>query len=156
MARNPTGKDALNQARIDLLTAETAAELRVAQAVVFPLDLGISLTQTAELIGKTSGWVARARIHYIRQYENAELPNVRGGRRNNLLAPDEEIEFVKAALLEPRVKFLSDVKALKLALEKRVGRRVALSTAYNILNRVQEHLDTSPKVDFSSRRYLSY
>lgn len=154
MARNPTGNEALAQARSDLLTAETVAELRVAQAVVFPLDLGISLTRTAELIGKTPGWVARARISYISNHKNAELPGLRGGRRNNLLPPDEEIEFVKAALLEPRVQSISDVIALKFALEKRVGRRIALSTAYNILDRVHEHLNTTPKSNFLSRRYL--
>lgn len=156
MARKSTGHEALTQARSELLTAETVEQLRVAQAVVFPLDLGISLSRTAEMIGKTPGWVARARICYISNYKNAELPGLRGGRRNNLLPPDEEIEFVKAALLEPRARSVSDVNALKFALEKRVGRRIALSTAYNILDRVYEHRHDTPKANFSSRRYLQY
>lgn len=158
MARKPTGIEALEQARHDLLGATSVEQFRVAQAVILPLELGISLARTAELIGMTSGWVARARIRYIYLYNNAEIPAPRGGRRNNLLAPEEEIDFVEAALRGPtRDRSISDIQALKSALEKRLGHdRFALSTAYNILNRVKRLQDKSPKVSFSSRRYLSY
>ncbi len=157
MARRSTGIEALEQARHDLHCATSVEQLRVAQSVILPLDLGISLARTANLIGVTPGWVARARIRYIHLYNYGEIADTRGGRRNNLLAPDEEIDFVEAALRGPgRNHWLSDVQALKSALETRVKRRIALSTAYNILNRVRAHQDKRPKVGFASRRYLSY
>ena len=157
MARKPTGIEALEQARHDLLGATSVEQFRVAQAVILPLELGISLARTAELIGMTPGWVARARIRYIYLYNNVELPAARGGRHNNLLAPDEEIDFVEAALRGPtRDRSISDIQALKSALEKRLRRHIALSTAYNILNRAKRVQDKSPTVSFASRRYLPY
>ncbi|SDY85746.1 hypothetical protein SAMN05421754_10269 [Nitrosomonas sp. Nm58] len=47
MARKASGIDQLVLARELLRTAKTAAELRAAQAVLLPLELGISLGETA-------------------------------------------------------------------------------------------------------------
>lgn len=138
MARNSTGRDTLKQARHDLTTASTTKQLRVAQAVVFPLDLGISLARTAELIGMTSGWVARSRIRYITLQRKGKTPDSRGGRRNSLLTPDEEKEFVRLGLLGIRNTWDTLVISLKKSLEQKVRRPVALSTVYNILNRVKK------------------
>jgi hypothetical protein len=50
MARKSSGTDQLVSARELLKTAKTAAELRAAQAVLFPLELGMSIEQTAKVI----------------------------------------------------------------------------------------------------------
>jgi hypothetical protein len=51
MARKAGGVDPLASARELLRTAKTAEELRTAQAVLLPLELGLSLAQTAKVIG---------------------------------------------------------------------------------------------------------
>jgi len=53
MARKAGGVGQLAEAREALRTAKTAAELRAAQAVVLPLELGLSLAQTAKAIGRS-------------------------------------------------------------------------------------------------------
>jgi hypothetical protein len=53
MARKAGGADQLAAARGLLRTAKTADELRTAQVVVLPLELGLSLEQTATAIGRS-------------------------------------------------------------------------------------------------------
>ena len=55
MARLAGGKEQLAQAREALRKAKTADELRAAQAVVLPLELGLSIEQTAIAIGRSVG-----------------------------------------------------------------------------------------------------
>jgi len=86
----------------------------------------------------TPGWVARARIRYIYLHAKGKKADTRGGRRNNLLSLDEEKQLVQAALQRARSSWDSPMQTLKPLLDKKVGRIVALSTAYNILNRVRK------------------
>jgi len=53
MARLPSGAEHLEAARELLRTAKTAEQLRLAQAVLLPLQLGLSLQQTAAAIGRS-------------------------------------------------------------------------------------------------------
>lgn len=55
MARKPGGTDQLEAAKMLLKKAKTADELRAAQAIVLPLALGLSLEQTAVVIGRSVG-----------------------------------------------------------------------------------------------------
>lgn len=79
MARKPTGNEALEKAQQDLISATTINQLQVAQAVVMPLLLGLTLTETASVIGKTAGWVARSRISYIKKFSEAKVSEGRAG-----------------------------------------------------------------------------
>ena len=53
MARKAGGADQLASARELVRTAKTADESRTAQAVVLPLELGLSLAHTAQAIGRS-------------------------------------------------------------------------------------------------------
>ena len=55
MARKAGGADQLASAQTLLRKAKTADELRAAQAVALPLELGLSLAQTAKAIGRSVG-----------------------------------------------------------------------------------------------------
>ena len=100
-----------------------------------PLELGITLAQTAAMIGMTPGWVARSRVRYIQKHSEQVELKPRGGRRNNLLSPKEELAMVNAAVKSLHPAFAPVVLRLKDAIQERIGRQIALSTAYNILNR---------------------
>lgn len=136
MARHPTGYEALEAAKLDILNATTAKQMRVAQAVVLPLELRISLAQTAAMIGMTPGWVARTRVRYIAKYSGLEIRDSRGGRRNFLATPTEEEKLVSEVMKNRRHSWNLPVHDLRDKLIAKVGREIALSTAYNILNRV--------------------
>jgi hypothetical protein len=136
MARHPTGYEALEAAKLDILNATTVKQMRVAQAVVLPLELRISLAQTAAMIGMTPGWVARTRVRYIAKHSCSHMLDSRGGRRNFLVTPDEEEKMVAEVLKNRRNYWRLPVHALRNKLNAKVGREIALSTTYNILNRV--------------------
>ena len=52
MARPATGVEHIAAARDALLRAKTADEMRAAQAVLLPLEMGLSLEQTGRAIGR--------------------------------------------------------------------------------------------------------
>jgi hypothetical protein len=65
MARKSRGRDVLEQAKGWLSKARTAEELRQAQAVVLPLEFGMSMEQTARAIGVSRGWACQLRNRFI-------------------------------------------------------------------------------------------
>ncbi|WP_394808595.1 hypothetical protein [Nitrosomonas sp.] len=55
MARPASGEEHLELARNAVRIAKTADELRSAQALLLPLELGLNLEQTAIAIGRSKG-----------------------------------------------------------------------------------------------------
>ena len=74
MARKASGADQLASARELLRTAKTADELRTAQAVLLPLELGLSLEQTAKAIGRSVGVTCNLRTRYGKVAPGARGP----------------------------------------------------------------------------------
>ena len=66
MARKASGADQVASARELLRTAKTADELRTAQAVLLPLELGLSLEMTAKVIGRSIGATCNLRMRYCK------------------------------------------------------------------------------------------
>ena len=69
MARLASGVEVLKFARQRIVSAKTVAQLRQAQAVVLPLDCGLSIKKTAAVTGMTPGWVCQLR----RRFPNPEV-----------------------------------------------------------------------------------
>jgi hypothetical protein len=90
--------EAVERARRDVRDARSAAQLRAAQAVLMPVDLGLSLKQTAKVLGRNTTWVSRTRNEYING--KAVFSDTRGGRQHSLLSPQSEIEAVKDAVMK--------------------------------------------------------
>ena len=65
MARKASGGEWLDEAKICLAKAKTVEELRQAQAVVLPLEFGLSLEQTAQAIGVSVGWACQLRTRFV-------------------------------------------------------------------------------------------
>lgn len=136
MARTASGHEVLGQAKACLAKAKTAEELRQAQAVMLPLEFGLSLEQTAQAIGVSVGWACQLRTRFIREggVRSADQP-ARGGRRRENLTREEERAFLAPFFEKAKAGGILVVGEIKRALDKRLGRRVALASAYNLLHR---------------------
>lgn len=66
MARIARGHEVAGLARAAIAAARTVEQLRQAQAVVLPLEHGLSLEATAQMIGLSVGWTSRLRDAFIR------------------------------------------------------------------------------------------
>jgi hypothetical protein len=72
-------------AREMIAQAQTAEQLRQAQAVALPLLFGLSLEQTAEAIGRSRVWTCRLRNRFLAGQTCGDGQRQRrGGRRRNL------------------------------------------------------------------------
>jgi hypothetical protein len=163
LSRKAAGAEVLKRAKGQAARAETAMELRMALAVVLPVEFGWSLEQVAGLVGKSVSWVSRSRREIIER--DAAPDSVKrkghGGRRNQIMNPEDELPFMiefcrqyeamrdlGAARGPGRISpddwslpFQFHVKA---ELEKRSGRSVSIATTYNIMRRayVQKYGET--------------
>ena len=136
MSRPASGdEEVLARAREAISTAQTAEQLRQAQAVVLPLDYAMSLADTAQVIGVSPGWVCQLRRQFMcgQVASTADAPKV-GGRKRQNMTIEEEREFLAPFLASAAVGSLLVVGEIKAALDKRLGRKVALASAYNLLH----------------------
>jgi transposase len=126
----------LEQAKGCLSKAKTAEELRQAQAVVMPLEYGLSMEQTARAIGVSTGWACQLRNRFIREGGiSREDKPLRGGRRRANMSLEEEEAFLAPFFDKAKVGGILVVGEIKNALDQRLGRNVALASAYNLLHR---------------------
>jgi len=136
VARKASGAEVLEKAKACLSKAKTIDELRQAQTVVLPLEFGLTLEQTAQAVGVSLGWACRLRTRFIRGGAGGETGKPsRGGRRRENLSREEEVAFLDPFFEKAKVGGLLVVGEIRQALEERLGRHVALASAYNLLHR---------------------
>ncbi len=146
MGRPATGLGVLERARKDMAEARTADQLRIAQAVLLPLDPGLSLAQTAVIVGRSASWVARERRRYI-EAEGQPVKSTRGGRRRALLTSEDEVALVKSGYMLSAHSFTDTARTIiRRRLEAKVGRPVADSTLDAMIKRVVRQLTPSGSV----------
>jgi transposase len=136
MGRRASGSELLEQAKACLAKARTVEELRQSQAVVLPLEFGLSLEQTAQAIGVSVGWACQLRRRFV--CADGELGGGharRGGRRRENMTREEEAAFLAPFFEKAKVGGILIVGEIKRALDVRLGRKVALASAYNMLHR---------------------
>lgn len=137
MTRKASGTDCLEQAKAYLASAKTIQELRQAQAVILPLMWGLSIKNTAEMIGMSVGWTCQQRRSFIRNggpTAEDDRPR-RGGRYHQNLSVEEEVAFLAPFIESAQTGGILVVGDIHRALEKRLGRHVALSSTYHLLHR---------------------
>ena len=137
MSRPASGDDRiLMNAREAIASAQTVEQLRQAQAVVLPLDYAMSLADTAQVIGVSPGWACQLRRRFIHEHK-AGAPDAptAGGRKRQNMSLEEEREFLAPFLECAAAGGVLVVGQIKAALDKRLGREVALASAYNLLHR---------------------
>ena len=136
MARRARGADNLEWARAVLAQAQTAEQLRQAQAVVLPLDYGLSLEQTARAIGRSVPWTCRLRTRFLSgEIAGDGQRESRGGRRRQNMTADQERQVLEPFLERARTGGILVVNQVKTELEVALGRPMALSSVYNLLHR---------------------
>lgn len=136
MARPARGADSLEWARAVLAQAQTIEQLRQAQAVVLPLEQGLSLQQTAQAIGRSVGWTCRLRNRFLAgEIVGDGQRESRGGRRRQNMTLEQEREALAPFLERARNGGILVVGQIKAELEARLGRPMALSSVYNLLHR---------------------
>lgn len=136
MARKPSGQEVLEQARADIAKARTVEELREAQAVLLPLEFGLSMEQTALAIGVSVGWACKLRTRFIREGgARTESRAKRGGRRRQNMTIEEEEAFLTPFFDKAATGGILVVGEIKKALEAKLGRKVARASVYNLLHR---------------------
>ena len=137
MARPPTGTEHLAAARALIAAARSADELRAAQAVLLPLELGLTLEQTARAIGRSVSATGALRMRYCR-IAAGELapPRAKHLLRNRAHATLEEEARLLAQVCGRGRHAGADLAArLKRAMEAAYERPVATSSVYRLLQR---------------------
>ena len=137
MSRPASGGDeVLMNARKAIASAQTVEQLRQAQAVVLPLDYDLSLAATAQVIGVSPGWACQLRRRFMHgQMAGAPGASTAGGRKRQNMSLQEECEFLAPFLAQATTGGVLVVGQIKAALDLRLGREVALASAYNLLHR---------------------
>ena len=134
MARTAKGVEVLYKARTMMTKARTANELRICQAVIFPLEYGMSTEQTAACIGRSKSWTTHNRQLFIASAGFSERKKP-GGRKRENMTVSEENAFLEPFFDKARKGGILVVRELHVALEKHLGRKVALASTYNLLHR---------------------
>ncbi len=137
MSRPASGDaEVLMNARQAIASAQTVEQLRQAQAVVLPLDYGLSLADTAQVIGVSPGWACQLRRRFMHgQIAGSPDAPTAGGRKRQNMSLQEECEFLAPFFDLVAAGGVLVVGQIKAALDKRLGREVALASAYNLLHR---------------------
>ncbi len=137
MARRATGQEHVAAARTLLRNAKTADELRTAQAVLHPLELGLSLEQTAAAIGRSRTAPCRIRTRYGKVASGQRPPpRSQHALRNHAKASwVQEAKGLDEVLREAGEGGVLVIPRRKPMIESRWGKPLALSTVYRLLAR---------------------
>ncbi|MBF0556806.1 MAG: winged helix-turn-helix domain-containing protein [Nitrospirae bacterium] len=126
----------LEKAKAFLSEVRTIFGLRQAQAVILPLEYGFSIEATAKIIGMSKRRTCQIRRQFIVS-NGVCIDNTpkKGGRYRENMSYEKEVAFLAPFLEEAKSGGIIVVGTVKEALEKYLGRSVALASVYNLLHR---------------------
>jgi transposase len=102
--------------------------------VILPTDHGLSIKDTANLLGRSSRWVSQVRKSFIEQGISTVSENFGGRRRANMSLAEEEA-FLDSFKVRARAGGILEVSEIHAELEKVLARNVHLSAVYKLLHR---------------------
>jgi hypothetical protein len=136
MARPPTGREFIKTAKERIASAKTVDSLRAAQALLLPLEFGLSLEQTAMVIGLSKSRTGKLRTQFQRIETGAVKIRSKKELRNHArMSLDEEVKFLTAFVARAANPAALSVAELKAELEKCTERPVSTSAVYHLLRR---------------------
>jgi transposase len=137
MARTASGSEHIESARKLLKSARTAEELRLAQSVLLPLELGLSIEQTARAIGRSSGATCTMRTRFAKIAAGAVAsPRSKRQLRNRANVDlEQEKRILDEVLANAATGGVVIIPRIKPDIEARLGKTLALSSVYRMLAR---------------------
>jgi transposase len=116
--------------------AGTGDELRMALVIILPCMLRIPDSTTAKVLGRSRSTVLRFRSTF-KQLHSGGKPSARnwGGRRYGHLSVEEERRFLSRFLQQAEEGGVIVVSEIKRAFESLIGKKVAKTTIYRLLDR---------------------
>lgn len=137
MARPASGAEQIKHAQASLKSAISADQLRIAQAVLLPLELGLTLEQTARAIGRSVGATCRMRVNYcavaVGKRQAAKPKSALRNRAADTLEREAQVlDKVLANAIDGGVVIIPHLKPL---IEEELGHTIALSGLYRMLHR---------------------
>ena len=137
MARIAGGEQQLSWARDLVAKTRSADELRQAQSILLPLELGLSLEATARAIGRSVSLTCKLRNRRRRELAQ-EIPTKqpKSALRNRAISTlAREAALIDEVLIQAAQGGVVVIPNLKPAFERALGRAIALSTLYRMLAR---------------------
>ena len=130
--RHLTGEH-LEHARSIRDNACSASDVLKSLAVLLPAEVNLSTADTAQVLGISE----RTLFRYQAEIRNQDAPPKAswGGRRNALLSPEEEEEFLALWVEQAEHGGVLTVPPIHRALVDRVGEEISISTTYRLLAR---------------------
>src|SRR6187455_1954335 len=133
MARPVTGREFVKAAKEKIVAAKTVDALRAAQALLLPLEFGLSLEQTATVIGLSKSRTGKLRTRFQRIEIGVEQVKTKKGLRNHArMSLDEEEKFLAPFVTHAQNTGTLPIPELKTELERRTGRKISTSTVYQL------------------------
>ena len=117
-----------------LKTAASAADVKRLQCLYFR-GKGLGAEEIAELVQYSVWHVKLVWTQYFKEGANALLTKPRGGRRHENMSREEEAELLAAHTESAKKGKLLKITPLHQSLCKKLGKEVALSSAYRLAHR---------------------
>ena len=118
-----------------LKVAHRHSEFQRIQCILIRATLGSSAPEIARLLGWSVATVHMLHSRYTREGEALFDLKAKGGRRNQYLTPEEEVEFLAPFIEKAAKGGVLVVSEIHTAFEALVGKKVSPSTIYRLLER---------------------
>ena len=126
---------AINALAERLKKAKGRPEFQRIQCVLIRATLGSTASEIARLLGWSTATVHIIHSRWAKEGDAIFDLKPRGGRRNQYLTPEEEEAFLRPFLSKAGAGGLLNATDIKAAFEARVGKTVAKTTIYRMLDR---------------------
>ena len=123
------------KAKRTVQTTRSLDDFRAALAVLLPAQAGLTLADTAALLGIGTATVNRLQARLDSGRTSSSGKRNWGGRRKSLLTLQEEIEFLKPWAERARTAGLLVLSPIRAALAQRIGQPVKASVIWRLLAR---------------------
>lgn len=118
-----------------LKRASTHSEYQRIQCVLIRATLGSTAAQIAQLLGWSTATVHVIHSRWAKEGDTIFELHGRGGRRHQYMSHEQEQQLLAPFVAQAEVGGMLKVAEIQLAYQERIGKTVAPSTIYRLLDR---------------------